>query len=291
MINIIAADERYASLQLLSAQSTLQPMVQQRIVPFSMQFPVGISVANHFIPLHSILEPLSYFLGFRYFIWLRKGVGDPVSSPNRTWVIIAAIFGSLIGSRLVGGLENIPALANADNKWIYFYQNKTVLGGFLGGLAGVEFVKKLIGEKKASGDLFVYPLLLGLIIGRIGCFSMGIYEETYGIPTTLPWGMNFGDGQLRHPVCLYEILWLILLWRLIRYTSTRYSLANGAMFKLFMIGYLAFRFLLDFMKPHYTFSFGLSTIQVAALAGLLYYCRYITQPNWLLEKSNQKTDL
>lgn len=72
--------------------------------------------------------------------------------------------------------------------------------------------KKMIGEKKSSGDLFVYPMLLALIIGRIGCFSMGVYEETYGIKTDLPWAMNLGDGIPRHPVTLYEIIFLLCFW-------------------------------------------------------------------------------
>ncbi len=59
------------------------------------------------------------------------------------------------------------------------------------------------------------------------------------------------------------------------------ALENGALFKLFMIAYLFFRFLLDFIKPHYTFSFGLSTIQIACLAGLIYYLPYIIQPKKL----------
>ena len=59
--------------------------------------------------------------------------------------------------------------------------------------------------------LFTYPLILAIIIGRIGCFSMGVFEETYGLPTTLPWGMNLGDNIPRHPVCLYEIIFLIFL--------------------------------------------------------------------------------
>lgn len=54
------------------------------------------------------------------------------------------------------------------------------------------------------------------------------------------------------------------------------------MFKIFMIGYLFFRFLLDFIKPHFIFSFGLSTIQVVCLAGLIYYYRYIIAPKKLL---------
>jgi phosphatidylglycerol:prolipoprotein diacylglycerol transferase len=57
---------------------------------------------------------------------------------------------------------------------------KTVAGGSLGGLFGVEVVKNIIGEKQKSGDLFTYPIILALIIGRIGCFTTAIYEQTYG---------------------------------------------------------------------------------------------------------------
>jgi hypothetical protein len=41
---------------------------------------------------------------------------------------------------------------------------------------------------------------------------MGVYEETYGLPSSLPWAMDLGDGIQRHPVALYEIIFLIALW-------------------------------------------------------------------------------
>jgi len=229
-----------------------------------------------------VFEVLAFFIGFRYFLWLRKNRGDAIRTPNRTWIIIGAILGALIGSRLIGGLEDPTQINKADNLLFYFYQNKTVLGGFLGGLAGVELVKKIIKEKQASGDLFVYPIMLALIIGRIGCFSMGVYEETYGTITKLPWGMNLGDGSSRHPVCLYEIIFLLGLWICFQGIQKKLSLEQGALFKLFMIAYLGFRFLLDFIKPHYTFDVGLSTIQLTCIVGLLYYLPYIIRPKKLL---------
>ena len=130
--------------------------------------------------------------------------------------------------------------------------------------------EKGIGEKKSSGDLFVFPILLGLIIGRIGCFTMGIHEETYGIPTRFFTGMNLGDGMLRHPVTLYEIVFLIGLWVLLARCSKHYVVAEGLLFKTFLLSYCIFRFLLDFIKPHYNLA-GLSTIQWASLAGIIYY--------------------
>jgi phosphatidylglycerol:prolipoprotein diacylglycerol transferase len=226
------------------------------------------------------------FIGFRYFLYLRKKSGDTIHTEQRVWIIIGAIFGALLGSRLVGGLENPPELFASGNPLFYLYQNKTVAGGFLGGLFGVELVKKFIHEKKSSGDLFTYPMILALAIGRVGCFSMGIYEETYGVPTRLVTGMDLGDGIHRHPVTLYEITFLLLLWAGMKMLEKRYPLAEGARFKIFMIAYLFFRFLLDFIKPHYSFPVGLSTIQLACLLGLIYYYRFIFFPKKLILISN-----
>ena len=236
-----------------------------------MNFPVMLSFGDTRFPLHGIIEFASYFIAFRYFLYLRKRQQDAINTNNRIWILIGAILGSIIGSRIIGGLEDPSQIKMADNVFMYFYQNKTVLGGFLGGLWGVEIIKKVIKEKHSSGDLFTYPMLLALIIGRIGCFSMGVYEETYGTVTNFFTGMNLGDGQLRHPVTLYEIVFLLMLWVGLVQLEKKYQLAEGARFKIFMIAYILFRFLLDFIKPHYTFSFGLSTIQVTCLAGLFYY--------------------
>lgn len=247
-----------------------------------MTFPVTIHFGSIHITLHAVTEALAFFAGFRYFLLLRKAQGDAYSSSSRVWVIIGAIFGALIGSRLVGALERPFELFHTNNFLSYIYNNKTIIGGLLGGLLGVELTKKMMGEKRSSGDLFVYPMILALIIGRIGCFSMGVYEETYGVHSRLPWAMNLGDGTPRHPVMLYEILFLFLLWISLRQTEKRKALERGALFKLFMISYLVFRFLIDFIKPHYPVILQLNTIQLTCIAGLLYYAPFILRPKKLI---------
>ena len=246
-----------------------------------MGFPFSIQVGSLSIPLHAVFETAAFFIGFRYFLYLRKNNGDHYSSSSRIWVVIGAIFGAVIGSRLIGALERPNELMAAENTLLYVYSNKTVVGGFLGGLFGVELTKKIMGEKQSSGDLFTYPMILALIIGRIGCFSMGVYEETYGMATDSFLGMNLGDGINRHPVTLYEIVFLVALWISLKQLEKRTALESGGLFKLFMISYLAFRFLLDFIKPHYNIFIGLSTIQLTCLAGLFYYIPYIIQPKKL----------
>jgi len=99
--------------------------------------------------------------------------------------------------------------------------------------------------------------------------------------------MHLGDSALRHPVCLYEIIFLLLLWISLVQTEKKFTLQNGARFKLFLIGYCFFRFMLDFIKPHYTHGIGLSTIQITALLGLIYYYRYIITPKKLIENKTQ----
>src|SRR5687768_8049182 len=158
-----------------------------------MDFPFYVHIGNKSILLHSIIEPLAFFVGFRYLIYLKKRRGDILSSGHRFSIIIAAILGALLGSRLVGGLENPLPLLEGKNWVIHFYSNKTILGGLVGGLLAVEFVKKTMGIKEATGDLFTYPIILALVIGRLGCFSMGVYEETYGTATAFILGMDLGD--------------------------------------------------------------------------------------------------
>lgn len=245
-------------------------------------FPVIVRLGDWQLSFHAITEVLSFFIAYRYYVFLKRQSKDTISSENRLWIILAATVGALVGSRLVGGMENFPALLNSAHPLTYLYLNKTILGGFLGGIWGVELVKLAIGEKQKSGDLFVYPILLGLIIGRIGCFSMGVYEETYGITTASFLGMDLGDGLMRHPVSLYEIVFLLLLWMGLKRCEKRVKLSEGALFKLLMMAYFCFRFLLDFIKPHYTWPIGLSTIQIVSLVGLLYYLPYIIKPKRLL---------
>lgn len=247
-----------------------------------MNFPFTIQIGGTKILWHVLLEAIGFIAGYRYFVYLRAKQSDTIKNETRTWILIGATFGALLGSRLIGGLENPLAMLASKNILAHFYENKTIVGGLLGGLFGVEVVKKIIGEKQKSGDLFTYPIILGMIIGRIGCFSMGVYEETYGTATSLPWAMNLGDGLLRHPVALYEIFFLGCTWIFLVTVENKFVIAAGAKFKLFMILYLFFRLMLDFIKPHFTFSFGLSAIQLACIAGLIYYSPFILNPKKLL---------
>ena len=248
---------------------------------FQLHFPVNIPIGKSFIPVHFICETLSYFIGYRLYAYLRKNREDRISTENRLLIFIGAAFGALIGSHLVGVLENPPLLIHFN--LLFLMGNKTIVGGMLGGLIGVELVKNKIGVTVSSGDLMVYPLILAMIIGRTGCFLAGLEDGTYGVGTNLPWGINFGDGVYRHPTNLYEILFWILLGFSLWVTEKNWAFADGAKFKIFLSSYLVFRFLIEFIKPDYFFSFGLSVIQLVCLGGILYYYKVFINPKKLIK--------
>ena len=251
-----------------------------------MTFPVQFKVGDHYFLLHTIAEWVGMFIGFRYFMWLRKRSTDNISDINRLIVMIGAMLGALIGSRIIGTLENIPGLLQATNKVWFIYNNKTVLGGLLIGLWTVELTKLIIKEKNPTGDLMVYPLILAMIIGRIGCFSMGVYEETYGNVSSFITGMNLGDNQLRHPLALYEIAFLFILWITLKKGFNSIIFVPGATFKIFIICYLIFRFFMETIKPSLRVIGCFSTIQIACIAGLIYYYRYLLNPSLLINRKN-----
>lgn len=222
--------------------------------------------------LHLVLEYLAFFIGFRYYVILRKKHTDAISSNNRLSIIIGAVFGALLFSRLVAFLEN--PIVHYQQGWFAILNNKTIMGGLFGGLLGVEFAKKIIGEKASSGDLFTLPIILGIGIGRIGCFLAGVKEFTYGKETSSFLGMDLGDGIARHPTALYEVAFLLLLFIfIIRIKKKKTSLKSGLVFKIFMISYFLFRFFIEFLKPNTFLVLGLSSIQFLCLICLAYYAK------------------
>ncbi len=151
------------------------------------------------------------------------------------------------------------------------FGGKTIVGGLLGGLAGVEIAKRIAGVTRSTGDLFVFPLITAMCIGRIGCFLTGPLDRTEGLPSDLPWAIAIGDRVRRHPVALYEIAFLLLLVPVLLWIRNHGDV-EGDMFRAFMIAYLAFRLFEDFLKPDPPRIYAsLSAIQWACIAGLGYY--------------------
>ncbi|RUT35513.1 diacylglyceryl transferase [Paenibacillus zeisoli] len=239
-----------------------------------MHFPVYIHIGSLVIHPHVLFESLAYFIGFRIYLWTRRKTDVP--SKNMFWVIVGAALGAALGSKLLCWFENPSVLLSPWDHWEALLGGKTIVGGLLGGLFGVELAKKLVGITRSTGDDFAFPLLIAIAIGRIGCFLTGLDDHTHGIPTDWITGFDYGDGILRHPTQLYEIgflsLYVLTLYLIKKVRSAQNRpLPDGSLYQWSMLGYLFFRFWVDFIKPTPHLYLGLNNIQVACLLGMIYF--------------------
>ena len=234
--------------------------------------------------LHAAFELLAYVTGFALSrrAWAREKRAF-ASRPGSAWIAVAAILGAALGSKALFLLQFPDFVGARFPSAEALLGGKTIVGGLLGGLVGVELAKRKVGVSDSTGDLFAVPVLVGLVIGRFGCLAAGLGDETFGLPTSLPWGWDFGDGVRRHPTPVYEILFLLVLALVLSRLAPRLAHA-GDTFRIFMAAYLAFRVGIDFLKPPFgpvasaaeaalpraRLYGGLTAIQIAAACGVLY---------------------
>ncbi len=222
---------------------------------------------------HLLFEWLGIAVGVQLYRWQRRRAGQPPMLERGSFaVVVGCVLGAAIGNKAVFWVEMPMLWTDAAANWRALASGQSIVGGLLGGLVGVEVAKKLHGITRSTGDQFVLPLVAGTVVGRIGCFLAGLNDGTYGLPSTLPWAMDFGDGIPRHPTQLYDMLFVLavggLLWRWRKPLSRE----NGLAFKLYLSAYLFWRLLVDGIKPlPYDYGFGLSGIQLVCIAALLCY--------------------
>jgi prolipoprotein diacylglyceryltransferase len=190
--------------------------------------------------------------------------GAPTRTPfTDPGYFIALGLGALCGAILVGSLNlNLAGT---------FAIGHSIAGGIIGGIAAVEVYKWMNGVRGSTGRAFVVPLAAGIAVGRLGCFFAGLPDYTYGIPTSLPWGVDFGDGVPRHPVQLYESAAMLVF--LVVYLS---AIARGSAvflrdgFYLFVLFYGIQRFIWEFLKPYPTLVGPFNVFHVLCIAMIAY---------------------
>jgi hypothetical protein len=154
--------------------------------------------------IHFIFEWLAILTGVQVYRLIKKRRGQARITEGTSFAVaLGCILGAAIGNKLMFVLE-MPFLWS-QHGWLALLQGQSIVGGLLGGLLGVEIAKKIVGVTHSTGDDFIVPLIVGTIVGRIGCFLAGLHDGTFGNPTTLPWGVDFGDGLPRHPTQLYDM--------------------------------------------------------------------------------------
>ncbi len=119
-------------------------------------------------------------------------------------------------------------------------------GGAIGIFIAIFYYSNKINKSGFKVINYIIPAIpFGYFFGRIGNF---LNHELYGRVTSSWIGMNFTQGELRHPSQLYEafgegIVLFVILW----------SLKNNKKFdkyllSFYVIGYAIFRFVIEFFR-------------------------------------------
>jgi phosphatidylglycerol:prolipoprotein diacylglycerol transferase len=203
------------------------------------------------------LFTLLAFVGF--FVVRKWQPVNATSHPAIAWeqryaIQMAAFVGGMFSAKLPF-LFTIAGPPFSSTGWLT--DGKTVTTGLAGAYLMVELTKWAMGIRVKTGDSFAIPLAVALAIGRTGCFFNGC---CYGIPTAMPWGVDFfGDG-LRHPTQLYEVVFhasiAVLLWRM----AGRDQIPTHRL-QFFLISYCAYRFMSEFLRPEPVLALGFTFYQ------------------------------
>jgi prolipoprotein diacylglyceryltransferase len=94
---------------------------------------------------------------------------------------------------------------------------------------------------------------------------------THGTETMLAWGVDFGDGIVRHPVQIYESLTMAAVGlALVMGLWVRSSRVQENAFHLAVGAYGAQRFIWEFQKPYATVIGPLNVFHILCLAICVY---------------------
>jgi phosphatidylglycerol---prolipoprotein diacylglyceryl transferase len=197
--------------------------------------------------IHTAFDALAWLAAGLSLMWLTRSahVRFPAAPTGDLTYVAVLVLGAGLGAVVFGTanlwLSHLPGFA------------RSVEGGIAGAIISVELYKRMAGVSVRTGARFALPLAVGVAVGRIGCFFSGLDDFTHGTPTSLPWGHDFGDGIMRHPVQLYEsaamaAFAVVYIWRALR--NDRFVIDNG--FYLAVGFYAAQRFAWDFLKPYGT---------------------------------------
>lgn len=136
--------------------------------------------------------------------------------------------------------------ANLWNVFAIWDGGNALYGSLLGGALGAFIGCRVAGIRFWSfADALAPAMLVAQSIGRLGNW---FNHELFGLPTTLPWGLQIEAsnpkfpaglpaGTLFHPLFLYEIIWNLIGVAIVLLVARRFRLQWGRVFGVYLVWY------------------------------------------------------
>ena len=262
-------------------------MLDNHYVPEGYGILPSINIWGHNIPTYALFVGLGLFTGIIWFyVTVRRK--EKLNSDISYNIVLSALLFGFIGSKILVIIENFDIIIkNTDSIKTLLFSGKSIVGGLIGGYFGVRFVKKRLNlERVRTGNKIAPAIALGMAIGRIGCFLTGC---CFGIETSLPIGVNFGDGVTRIPTQLIEMFFCIILFGYLLYRQKcKKDLIPGILFKELVLYYFVFRFFIEFIRGTSKNILFISIYQVICLLGIIYIIKIIKNEKKLWQNKNTK---
>ena len=165
-------------------------------------------------------------------------------------------------------------------KVFYIWEGgNAIFGALLGGALGVYLGSRQTGVRFLSfADALIPGLLVAQAAGRLGNY---FNHELFGLPTTLPWGLQIEssnpafptglpEGTLFQPTFLYEIIWNLIGVAIVLILEKKVNLRWGRALAFYLIWYGIGRSWLESIRidPSETF-LGIRTNIWAAFAAIV----------------------
>ncbi|GGM19707.1 diacylglyceryl transferase [Dactylosporangium sucinum] len=220
---------------------------------------------------HDVFVALGIGVAALVFLW---EVRRRQAQDERLWYVLAgALAGGALFARLGTWAQHLDPRDNASLLEQWAYGNRSILSGLVGTYVGALVAKRIAGYPHKTGDLFAPAVALGMAVGRLGCF----FAEPPGTPTGLPWGvtldaeqaaaMHVPPGVPLHPSFAYEIVFHVAAFVALLALRKRIT-TPGRLFTLYLAGYAAFRFGVEFVRGNEVVWAGLTRSQLFLLACL-----------------------
>jgi phosphatidylglycerol:prolipoprotein diacylglycerol transferase len=177
-------------------------------------------------------------------------------------IYVAALAGAMLGAKLVYlGAEGWRHWHDPDC-WRQLATGKSIVGGLLGGYAGVEIAKRGLGYTAGTGDWFALVTPVSIILGRVGCLLNGCCLGRVCAPAWFT--MNDAHGVARWPAALVELLFNVILLG-VALGLRRARCLPGQHFHIYLLAYGGFRFCHEFLRDTPVIIGPFTGYQLAAL--------------------------